>query len=114
MQEATRHLQKSNGPVLYAFGLMGGAMQGPGRQALQSLAEATGGAAFFPNTLDQVNDLTRAIAHDIRSQYTITYKPPNENANASYHPIRVEARAPGYSKLTVRTRSGYYTGESVR
>ena len=89
-------------------------MQGPGRQALQSRAEATGGAAFFPNTLDQVNDLTRAIAHDIRSQYTITYKPRNENANASYHPIRVEARAPGYSKLTVRTRSGYYTGESVR
>jgi Ca-activated chloride channel homolog len=114
LQEAMRHLQKSNGPILYAFGLMGGALQGPGRQALQSLAEATGGAAFFPNTLDQVNDLTRAIAHDIRSQYTITYKPQNENANASYHPIHVEARAPGYSKLTVRTRNGYYTGESVR
>jgi len=114
LQEAMRHLQRANGPTLYAFGLMGGSIQGPGREALQSLAEATGGAAFFPDSLDQVNDLTRSIAHDIRSQYTITYKPVNENANATYHPIRVEARSPGYGRLTVRTRSGYYTGESVR
>ena len=115
LQEAIRHVQRSNGPTLYAFGLMGGTLQGPGREALQSLANATGGAAFFPDSLDQVDDLTRSIAHDIRSQYTITYKPSNtEDANAAYHPIRVEARAPGYGRLTVRTRNGYYTGESVR
>lgn len=114
LQEAMRHLQRANGPTLYAFGLMGGGMQGPGREALRRLAEATGGAAFFPDSLDQVNDLTRSIAHDIRSQYTLTYKPANENATDKYHPIRVEARAPGYGRLSVRTRNGYYTGESVR
>jgi Ca-activated chloride channel homolog len=114
LQETIRHLQKSNGPVLYAIGLTGGELQSPGREALQDLASATGGAAFFPASLDQVEDVTRALAHDIRSQYTIAYKPQSEDTKAGYHPIQVEARATGYGKLTVRTRSGVYTGESVR
>ena len=103
-----------NGPVLYAIGLMGAASQGFGREALQRLADVTGGSAFFPESLDQVSEITRSLAHDLRSQYTIAYKPLNQGVNSAYHPILVEARASGYGKLTVRTRSGYYTGESVR
>jgi Ca-activated chloride channel homolog len=114
LQEAMRHLQKPNGPVLYAIGLTGDELQGSGRQALQVLASATGGAAFFPASLDQVEDITQSLAHDIRSQYTIAYRPRDKDMKAGYHPIQVEARAAGYAKLTVRTRSGVYTGESVR
>jgi Ca-activated chloride channel homolog len=120
LQEATRHLQEKNGPVLYAIGLMGTGLQGSGQEALQKLADATGGSAFFPESLDQVSEITRTLAHDIRSQYTIAYKPQNRNVSSNnypisaYHPIVVEARAPGYGRLTVRTRNGYYTGESVR
>jgi Ca-activated chloride channel homolog len=114
LQEAMRHLQQPNGPVLYAIGLTGGDLQGPGRQALQELAGATGGTAFFPASLDQVEDITRSLAHDIRSQYTIAYKPRDEDMKAGYHPIQVEARAAGYAKLTVHTRNGVYTGESDR
>jgi Ca-activated chloride channel homolog len=114
LQETIRHLQKPNGPVLYAIGLTGGELQSPGREALQKMAEATGGASFFPASLDQVEDVTRALAHDIRSQYTIAYKPQDEDTEAGYHPIQVEARAAGYGRLTVRTRSGVYTGESLR
>ncbi len=113
LQEATRRLQERNGPTLYAIGLTGPEQQNESREALQELANATGGSAFFPESLDQVGEITRALAHDVRSQYTIAYKPQNEKA-AAYHPIVVEARAPGYGRLTVRTRRGYYTGESVR
>jgi Ca-activated chloride channel homolog len=112
--EATRRLQQKNSPTLYAIGLMGNGLQSPGREALERLADATGGSAFFPENLDQVGDITRALAHDIRNQYTIAYKPQNQGANGQYHPILVQARAPGYNGLTVRTRTGYYTGESVR
>jgi Ca-activated chloride channel homolog len=108
LQEATRHLQQNNGPTVYAIGLMGGAAQAPGRSALQSLADATGGAAFFPDTLDQVDTISRDIAHDIRNQYAIAYKPRNPDAQHSYQSVRVEARAPGYGRLTVRTRTGTY------
>jgi Ca-activated chloride channel homolog len=114
LQDAIRHLQQRNGPVLYAVGLMGLEGQKQGREALERLANATGGTAFFPQSLEQVGEITESLAYDIRRQYTITYKPQNENTTAQYHPIVVEARAPSYERLTVRTRSGYYTGESVR
>jgi VWFA-related protein len=112
LQEATRRLQQGNGPTVYAIGLMGGGPQAPGRSALQSLADATGGAAFFPATLDQVDTISRDIAHDIRNQYAIAYKPRNQDAKHSYESVRVEARAPGYGRLTVRTRTGTYGEQS--
>jgi len=81
-----------------------------------SAAQTTlpGGAAFFPQNLEEVDSITRKVAHDIRHQYTLTYNPGGLNAGAGYQRIEVEARAPGYNRLTVRTRSGYYPGEAVR
>ncbi|HLV89293.1 MAG TPA: VWA domain-containing protein [Candidatus Sulfotelmatobacter sp.] len=114
LEETQKALQQDGGPTLYAIGLMDGQNQFPGREALQRLADATGGAAFFPASLEQVRDITRSLAHDIRSQYIIAYRPHIQNPKANYHPIRVEAHAPGYADLVVRTRKGIYTGESVR
>jgi Ca-activated chloride channel family protein len=112
LQEASRRLQQANGPTLYAIGLLGSGLAARGRDALQSLADGTGGVAYFPETLGQVDNLTRTIAHDIRSQYMIAYRPKNQNGKPSYQSVQVEAHAPGYGKLTVRTRSGYYNPES--
>jgi Ca-activated chloride channel family protein len=113
LQEATRRLQQKDGPIVYAIGLMGPTSRNSGREALQALADATGGSAFFPQNLGEVGDIARSLAHDIRSQYTIAYKPGNQGAHGTYHPVVVEARATGYGKLTVRTRNGYYAGEPV-
>lgn len=113
LQEAARRLQPANGPALYAIGLLGSGLQERGRDALQYLSERTGGAAYFPVTLNEVDGITRAIAHDIRGQYTIAYRPQNQNAAPGYQSVQLEAHAPGYGKLTVRTRTGYYPGESA-
>jgi hypothetical protein len=51
------------------------------------------------------------VAHDIRNQYTIGYKPTTPKTAGGYRAIRVEAKAKGYGKLVVRTRSGYYPGQ---
>jgi Ca-activated chloride channel homolog len=112
LQEASRRLQQADGPTLYAIGLLGSGLQSSGRDALQQLAAGTGGVAYFPETLDQVDNITRTVAHDIRSQYMIAYKPKNQNAKPGYQSVQVEARAPGYAKLTVRTRNGYYPPEA--
>ena len=112
LKEAMRRLQQRNGPTLYAIGLMGPELN-QGRDALSRLTDVTGGSAFFPDSVDQVNDITRTLAHDIRSQYTIAYRPQSQRGGKAYHPIVVEARSTGYGRLTVHTRSGYYTGESV-
>jgi Ca-activated chloride channel homolog len=51
------------------------------------------------------------VAHDIRNQYTIGYKPTNPKSSGGYRGIKVDAKAKGYGKLTVRTKSGYYAGQ---
>jgi len=107
LSEALRRLQIANGPTLYAIGLTGSGLENRGREALQRLAWGTGGVAYFPGSLDQVGDITQTIAHDIRSQYTIAYRPKNQNAKPENGTVQVEAHAPGYGKLTVRIRSGY-------
>jgi Ca-activated chloride channel family protein len=114
LREAMHQLQPNNGPTIYAVGLTGTGLSQTGHDALQSLATSTGGVAYFPQSLDEVDTITRSVAHDIRSQYALTYKPANTNAQKGYQAIRVEAKAPGYGALTVRTRSGYYAGETVR
>jgi Ca-activated chloride channel family protein len=113
LQEAVRRLQQENGPTLYAIGLLGDELQQSDTGALRSLAEVTGGVAYFPKRLDEVDEITRTVARDIHSQYTIGYKPTNHSKDGGYRVIEVRAKTPGHHKLMVRTRSGYYPGQPV-
>jgi Ca-activated chloride channel family protein len=111
LEEAVRRLQEENGPTVYAIGLLGEEKARRARRALETIAQRTGGIAFLPRTLDEVDEISRTVAHDIRNQYTIGYKPSTPKSAGGYRAIRVEAHAKGYSKLVVRTRSGYYPGQ---
>ncbi|HEV3208197.1 MAG TPA: VWA domain-containing protein [Terriglobales bacterium] len=111
LEQAVRRLQEENGPTVYAIGLLGEERQRRARRALETIAERTGGIAFFPRTLDEVDSISTAVARDIRNQYTIGYKPTSPKSVGGYRAVRVDARARGYGKLTVRTRSGYYAGQ---
>jgi len=113
LQDAMRKLQSSKGATLYAIGLTDQGMSKPGRDALRELAASTGGVAFFPQSLDEVDEITREIAHDIRSQYALTYN-PGPNIGTGYQTIRVEAKGPGRTHFTVRTRNGYFPGEAMK
>jgi len=113
LQDAMRKLQSSKGATVYAIGITDEGMTRSGREALQSLATSTGGVAYFPQSLDEVDAITRSIAHDIRSQYLLAYN-PGPNIGTGYQRIRVEARGSGHIHLTVRTRNGYYPGETLR
>jgi Ca-activated chloride channel homolog len=79
------------------------------RKVLTELAEATGGQAYFPDTLDQVTPLCEQIAREIRNQYTIGYYPSNSAKDGSFRLVHVDVfPAEHHEKLTVRTRTGYY------
>jgi Ca-activated chloride channel homolog len=112
LEEAVQYLQVENGPTIYAIGLLGDE-EHPKRakRALQILAERTGGIAFFPKTLDEVDEISRTVARDIRNQYTIGYKSTTPKSDAGFRAVRVDVKAKGYGKLTARTRSGYYAGQ---
>ena len=111
LEQAVHDLQQEGGPTVYAIGLLGEEKARRARRALETIAERTGGIAFFPKTLDEVDEISRTVAHDIRNQYTIGYKPKTPKSAGGYRTIHVEARAKGYKKLTVRTRTGYYPGQ---
>ena len=111
LEETVRNLQQENGPTVYAIGLLSDERTRRSRRALETVAQATGGIAFLPKNLAEVDQISSAVAHDIRSQYTIGYKPTTPKSAGGYRTIKVEARAKGYKKLTVRTRSGYYPGQ---
>jgi Ca-activated chloride channel family protein len=113
LEQTVRRLQDENGPAVYAIGLLGEERARRARRALETIAQKTGGIAFLPRTTDEVDEISRTVAHDIRSQFAIGYKPTTPKDAGGYRTVRVEARAKGFGKLTVRTRSGYYPGQEL-
>jgi len=111
LEEAVRLLQQENGPTVYCIGLLGEEKSRHAKRALETISDRTGGISFFPPTLDQVDEISRSVAHDIRNQYTITYTPTTPKNVGGFRTIHVDAHARPYKKLTVRTRSGYYPGQ---
>jgi Ca-activated chloride channel family protein len=111
LEQAVKQLQEENGPQVYAIGILGDE-EHPKRakRALEIMAQRTGGLAFFPKTLDEVDEISKTVARDIRNQYTIGYKPTNPRGNGGFRTVKVEAKAKGHGKMTVRTKSGYYAG----
>lgn len=111
LEQAIRRLQEENGPTVYTIGLLQEEHSKRARRALREMAEETGGMAFFPQSLAEVDAITQQIAHDIRNQYTIGYKPLKPQSEGGFRTVKVDANAKGYKKLQVRTRSGYYAGQ---
>ncbi len=111
-QEVLHKLQSKNGPVLYIIALEQNERRDDGnRQSLRTLSEQTGGTAFFPSSLDEVQSIASAIAQDIRSQYVIGYRSSNPHTPGAYHSIQVQA-LDGSTRLRVATRTGYYSGSN--
>ncbi len=111
LEQAVRRLQGDGGPTVYAIGILEKEEHPKhAKRALQIMSERTGGIAFFPQTLDDVDAISRTVAHDIRNQYTIGYKPTTPKNQGGYRQVKVDAKSNSKTKLTVRTKSGYYAG----
>src|SRR5882724_8974926 len=77
-----------------------------GDKILQDLAEETGGRAFFPYHVDDLDQSFQDIGDELRNQYSIAYIPTNSNLDGRYHRIRIEA--PNHKGYQVRARRGYF------
>ena len=77
-----------------------------GDQILKSLAEETGGRAFFPYHVDDLDQSFQDISEELRNQYSIAYDPTNHAFDGRYHKIHVET--PEHKGFQVRARRGYY------
>ena len=76
-----------------------------GDKALQQLADATGGRAFFPFKMKDIKNSFAAIEDELRSQYVVSYHPADFDADGRYRSIEISALK---KDLQVRARKGYY------
>lgn len=77
-----------------------------GDKILQELAEETGGRAFFPYHVDDLDQSFQDIGDELRNQYSIAYLPTNYVLDGRYHKIRIEV--PDHKGYQVRARRGYF------
>jgi VWFA-related protein len=111
LEKTIREIQKTD-TVIYTIGLLGEESKKNAKRAkraLEEIAKASGGLAFFPENVSDVKDICENVAHDIRNQYTLAYYPTNTKRDGTFRTVQVDIIPPrGRGKLTARTRNGYY------
>ena len=111
LEKTVREIQKTD-TVIYTIGLLSQESKKNAKRAkkaLEDIAKASGGVAYFPENVEDVHTICEQVAHDIRNQYTLAYYPTNTKKDGTFRAVTVEVIPPrGRGKLLARTRNGYY------
>jgi VWFA-related protein len=91
--------------IIYAISTDDSGLILRGDKALEQLADATGGRAFFPYKMKDIKNSFNSIEDELRSQYIVSYRPANFDADGRYRSIQITALK---KDLQVRARRGYY------
>jgi len=92
--------------IIYAISTNISGAKNKGDKVLERMSEATGGRAFFPFKIQDVADAFTEIQDELRSQYLVSYSPPNLIADGRFRPIEITAVS--QKNVKVRTRKGYF------
>lgn len=103
-QEAYDMAQRS-GVIIYAISTNLSNIYDNGDRNLKMLAEATGGRAFFPSKIHDLTGAFKSIQEELRSQYSVSYKPDQFDGSGKYRPIQIMAEN---KKFHVRAKKGYF------
>jgi Ca-activated chloride channel homolog len=87
-------------------GVEGGTVKDKKDRELETLAEETGGIAFFSGDMLSLERSFSKISKELRAQYLVTYKPSNDRYDGSFRKIEVKL-SDGRGDLKVRTKRGY-------
>jgi VWFA-related protein len=105
LEKLVEKAQRS-GVLIYCIGILGQEERRDAKRAqraMETLTKASGGVAYFPLTVEEVDSIAEQVAADIRNQYVLAYSPTNQNLDGTYRRIKVTS-----GKLSIRTRTGYY------
>ncbi len=113
LEQTIRRVQQLSGPVIYSIGLLFGDEMSRedarhAHRALELLSAETGGMAFFPKSIEEIDPIAAEVARDIRNQYSLGYHSTKPTTVPGFRRVEVTAEAKGHGKLTVRTRTGYF------
>ena len=108
-------LAKRSETAIFTIALRGANTQSKGfREAefvMRQLAQETGGKAFFPARLEDLNDVYSQIADELASQYTIGYVSKNARRDGAWRRVVVQVDR---ANATTRTKRGYYAPTTPR
>ena len=80
-----------------------------GRELIEQLTEVTGGRSFFPESVNELEDICTKIAVELKNQYLLGYRSTNEIKDGKWRRIRLKVNPPvGMPDLVVRGKTGYY------
>jgi len=104
-------LLKASDVTVYAIGELehqssSGALEA--RTVLQQIAETTGGQAFFPVSVEQLDEIYEKVLAQIRAQYTIGYLSTNEKKDGSWRKVDIKVARKDGRDYRVRARKGYF------
>ncbi len=114
-----RRLLKESDVIIYAVGIVDGhddsQLGYTGRAILEELAGVSGGKAFFPSTSAEMNDTFERIALELRTQYSIGFRPTSFANDGKWHKLKIKVQPPrGFPRLFVRGREGYFATTAPR
>ncbi len=101
-------LLKASDVTMYAIGELEhqlSSTKNQQRMILQRIAEVTGGQAFFPTAVKELDSVYEKVVAQIRAQYTLAYVSANEKADGAWRKVEVKAVR---KDLRVRSRRGYF------
>jgi VWFA-related protein len=87
-------------------GVEAGTVKDKGDRSLTTLAEETGGVAFFTGDMIALERSFTKISKELRTQYLVTYNPVNKAYDGNFRKIEVKLAA-SRSGLKIRTKNGY-------
>jgi len=84
-----------------------------GRVMIEELSDLTGGRAFFPDSVYELEDICTKIGVELKNQYVIGYHSTNAAKDGKWRKLRVKVNPPkGVDRLNVRYKQGYYAPTS--
>jgi len=109
-------LARRCGVVIYTIGLLTPPTVGQPAPTvptyvLTALARETGGRAYFPRSLAELDGAYDRIASELRTLYGVGYVPLNPSADGRFRRIAIRTRQ---GSLQVRHRTGYYAPGASR
>jgi Ca-activated chloride channel homolog len=77
-----------------------------GEHALETIADSTGGATYFPNTVGELSEMFDRIDRELRTQYRLGYYPNPRPPDGTFRALEVRVKC----ECKVRSRKAYYSG----
>jgi Ca-activated chloride channel family protein len=110
-------LLKASDVTVYAIGALDhqpGAQRTAQRMILQQIADATGGQAYFPTSVKEVDRIYEHVVAEIRAQYAMGYVSTNEKTDGAWRKVEIKVTRPDARELKIRSRKGYFAPYRVR